>query len=108
MVNVLARILSGSNTPIFPGFNRLQNGVFMLTLDVTFFRPAADYYEAVDTLFDAVKQAAPAEGINGALLPREPELRYRAKRERESIPADDKTWAALQEAAAELNADLEL
>lgn len=108
MVDVLAGILSGSNTPVFPAFTRLQNGVFMLALDVTFFRPAADYYGAVDTLFDAVKQAAPAEGESGALLPGEPELRCRAERERDGIPVDDKTWAALQEAAAELNVDLEV
>jgi len=108
LVDVLAGILSGSNTPVFPGFTRLQNGVFMLALDVTFFRPADEYYEAVDILFDAVKQAAPAEGTSGALVPGEPELRCRAERERNGIPVDDKTWAALQEAAAELNIDLEL
>lgn len=103
MVEVLAGILSGADTPIFPEYKRLQNGVFMLALDVTFFRPAADYCEAVDTLLDAVKQALPVEGVDGVLLPGEPESRCRAERERDGIPVADNTWRAIQRAAAVLN-----
>lgn len=103
MIEVLAGILSGADTPIFPEYERLQNGVFMLALDMTFFRPAADFYRAVDTLFGAVKQALPAEGMSGALLPGEPELRCRTERERDGIPVADNTWTAIQRAAAALN-----
>lgn len=102
MVEVLAGILSGANTPIDPEYKRLQNGVFMLALDVAFFRPAAEYDQAVDTLVGAVKQAQPAEGMNAVLLPGELESQRRAERERDGIPVADDTWRAIQRAAARL------
>lgn len=103
MVEVLAGILSGANSPVFPEYERLQNGVFMMALDVTFFRPAGEYYAALHTLLAALKQALPARGMDGVLLPGEPELRHRAERERDGIPVDDETWATIQRAAATVN-----
>lgn len=106
MVEVLGGILSGADTPISPGYERLENGVFVLALDVTVFRPAADYNRATDILFGAIKQALPAEGINSVLLPGEPELLSRAERERDGIPVADKTWAEIQRVAAKLGVAL--
>ena len=103
MVDVLAGILSGANTPIFPEYRRLQNGVFMMALDVTFFRPATEYNDAIDTLLGAVKGALPAEGVERVLLPGEPELLSRKEREGKGIPVDDQTWSDIQEAAAGLS-----
>jgi LDH2 family malate/lactate/ureidoglycolate dehydrogenase len=102
MVEVLGGILSGANVPVSPGYT-VQNGVFMLALDVTFFRPAEEYDDVVDTLLDAVKAAPPAEGTDTVLVPGEPELSCRRERERDGIPVDDQTWADIQKAAVKLN-----
>ncbi|MCL4488853.1 MAG: Ldh family oxidoreductase [Chloroflexi bacterium] len=106
MIDVLAGILSGANTPIFPGYERFQNGVFILVVDVTFFRPAAGYDQAVDYLFDAVKRAVPIPGVESVLLPGEPESKCREERERNGIPVDDSTWAAIRKVAEKLNVPL--
>lgn len=102
MVEVLGGILSGANVPVSPGYT-VQNGVFMLALDVTFFRPAAEYEDVMETLLDAVKAAPPAEGTDTVLVPGEPELSCRRERERDGIPVDDQTWAEIQKAAVDLD-----
>ena len=88
--------------PVYPGYTP-QNGVFMLALDVTFFRPAAEYKEVVDTLLDVVKSAAPVEGISAVLVPGECELLCRVERERDGVQIDDETWSEIQRAAAKFN-----
>ena len=102
MVEVLGGILSSANVPISPGYVP-QNGVFMMALDVTFFRTPAEYDEVVDTLLDGIKNARPAEGFEAVLVPGEPELSRRREREEHGIPVDDQTWVAIQAAAANLN-----
>ena len=102
MVEVLGGILSGANVPISPGYVP-QNGVFMMALDVTFFRPAVEYDEVIDTLLDGIKGTRPVEGFEAVLVPGEPELSRRSEREENGIPVDDQTWAAIQEAADGLN-----
>ena len=102
MIDVLAGILSGADTPIFPGYSCLQNGVFMLALDVTFFRPAEEYNDAAETLFGALEGAQPAQGFEQVLLPGDVELQYRTEREQNGIAVDEATWTAIKEAAAKL------
>lgn len=99
LVEVLGGILTGGETPIFPGYDYLHNGVFLLAIDPLYFRPEQEYRSAVDTLFRAVKEALPAEGSNGVMLPGEPEQHRRATRSKEGIPIDDSTWQELQEIA---------
>ncbi len=103
LVEVLGGLLSGAGTPIAPDYKELQNGVFMLVIDPGFFRPVSEYREGVDLLFTAIKEALPAEGMEGALIPGEPEQRRRAERENRGIPIDPKTWADIQEVARVLN-----
>ena len=43
MVEVIGGILSGADTPIFPDYGRMHNGVFMLAIEPTFFRPQEEY-----------------------------------------------------------------
>ena len=106
LVDVLGGILSGADTPASPDYERLQNGVFMLAIDPSFFRPAAEFGAAADTLFDSVKTAQPAEGSGGPLIPGDPERYCRAEREKKGIPVDDSTWASLQEVARALDAEI--
>ena len=102
MVEVLGGILSGANTPIFQECRGMENGVFMLALDIAFFRPVEEYGVAASTLFTAIQHTLPAEGTEEVLLPGEPELRCRAERERNGIAVAEGTWAMIQEAAAKV------
>src|SRR5205814_4139592 len=81
LVEIMGGILSGGGTPVSPECKQLSNGVFALVIDPGFFRPQAEYGAAVDYLFGIVKQALPAHGKNGALIPGEPEVACMAMRE---------------------------
>lgn len=98
LVDVLGGILSGVNTPAFPEYERLQNGVFMLAIDPIFFRSPAEFNLAAGVLFDSVRAARPAEGSSGPLIPGDPERSCRAQRERTGIPLDEGTWESIREA----------
>jgi uncharacterized oxidoreductase len=106
LVEVVGGILSGADTPIFPNYKYMHNGVLVLVINPAFFRPEAEYKSAVDFLFNRVKQALPAQGMNGALIPVEPELKLKAIREKEGIPIDEETWAELLELAAALKVSI--
>jgi len=100
LIEVIGGILSGAETPIFPDYNYMHNGVFLLAINPIFFRPGQEYVTAVDYLFNSVRQALPACGMDGPLLPGEPEERTRAIRLQHGIPIDDRTWSELVEVAA--------
>jgi LDH2 family malate/lactate/ureidoglycolate dehydrogenase len=102
LVEVLGGLLSGAETPVFPNYQYMHNGVFILAIDPAWFRPLLDYQSAVDFLFDKIKQAGPAHGMRGALIPGEPESANRQLREKEGIPVDDATLRELSELAAKL------
>jgi LDH2 family malate/lactate/ureidoglycolate dehydrogenase len=106
LVEVLGGILSGAETPVFPEYKYMHNGVLMIALDPTYFRPATEYRESVDFFFSRIKNTLPALGMEGALIPGEPELRRKEIREREGIPIDAHTWAELCEVGARWNVDL--
>jgi LDH2 family malate/lactate/ureidoglycolate dehydrogenase len=106
LVEVLGGILSSADTPIFPEYKHMHNGVFLMAIQPTFFRPEQEYGAAVDYLFTAIRQALPAHGMAGALIPGEPEQRIKTIRSREGIPIDDATWAELIEVAAEFGVSL--
>ena len=78
----------------------------MLALDVAFFRPAAEYDDAIDTFLDLVKAAPPADDVDAVLIPGEPEASCRQEREENGVPVDDQTWAQIRQTAAGLNVDI--
>ena len=79
----------------------------MIAIQPTFFRPSSEYNEAVEYLFTRIKQALPADGTAGALIPGEPEQERKALREKEGIPIDGQTWEELLEIANELDISIE-
>jgi LDH2 family malate/lactate/ureidoglycolate dehydrogenase len=107
LVEILGGILSGGETPIFPDYKELNNGVFALVIEPGFFRPLTEYRPAVDYLFTMVKQALPAQGKQGALIPGEPEIASKALREKEGISIDDNTMAELKAIAASLKVSIQ-
>jgi LDH2 family malate/lactate/ureidoglycolate dehydrogenase len=106
LVEVLGGILSGAETPIFPNYGYLHNGVFIFVIDPACFRPQKEYPSSVDFLFAGMKQALPAAGMSGALIPGEPETQRKIVREQEGIPIDDHTWAEILELAATLKVSI--
>ena len=57
-----------------------MNGIFALVIEPSFFRPLADYNTSVDYLLKTIKNALPAQGMEGALIPGEPEAIFKAAR----------------------------
>jgi LDH2 family malate/lactate/ureidoglycolate dehydrogenase len=107
LVEVLGGILSGADTPAFPDYAYMHNGVFLMAIQPEFFRPGGSYKVAVDFLFSTIKGALPAQGSQGPRIPGEPEMEQKIIREREGVPVDAHTWAELLEVAAGLNVNLE-
>jgi LDH2 family malate/lactate/ureidoglycolate dehydrogenase len=108
LIEVLGGILSGGDTPIFPGYNMLNNGVFAIAIEPTFFRPREAYSAAVDYLFMRIKTALPALHSQGALIPGEIEVARRIILEKEGISIDGSTLAELSEIAGSLGISLDL
>ncbi len=74
LVEILGGILTGTGTPVLPGF-RPGNGVLFLVLDIGAFQPFAAFIESSSQLAARVKSVPPAPGFSEVLLPGEPEQR---------------------------------
>ena len=90
----------------FPGVTS-RSGIFIFAVDVTVFRPLADYEKALAKRLGQIKAVPPAPGFQEVLVPGEPEARARAKREREGIPIPEETWNAVVSVATELGVNVE-
>lgn len=108
LVEVLGGILSGGDTPIFPNYNVLNNGVFAIAIDPSFFRQRENYNAAVDYLFTSIKKAPPAQESKGAMIPGEPEVVEKSIRNKAGIFVDDNTLAELVQAAERFAVELDL
>ncbi|MBX3072077.1 MAG: Ldh family oxidoreductase [Thermomicrobiales bacterium] len=76
------------------------NGPVIIAIDPERLRPLTDFLGAVEDQVDAVHAAMPAEGISEVLLPGEPEIAERARRERDGIEVADPIWESLVAEAA--------
>jgi len=79
------------------------NGIFMMAIDVAQITELDQFKKRVDNLLSSVKNSATAPGYNEVLIPGEPERRKKAKRLKEGIFIEDKTWGDLTSLATELN-----
>jgi LDH2 family malate/lactate/ureidoglycolate dehydrogenase len=84
----------------------MYNGVFALVIEPTFFRPVAYYKAPVDNLFQRVKNALPAQGKQGTLIPGEPEADCKAAREQAGISIDDNTLREPREIATSVGVQI--
>jgi uncharacterized oxidoreductase len=96
--DILAGALSGAGCSR-PNTERVANSFTATLLDPAQFRGQGAFDQDVDQLVDYVKSSKLAEGFNEIMIPGEPELKERARREREGIPVDDGTWRQIQETA---------
>jgi LDH2 family malate/lactate/ureidoglycolate dehydrogenase len=70
-------------------------GVFLLVVDPGAFGKGETYRGMVSETIEVAKTVAPAPGVAEILIPGEPEVRSRARRQREGVPLPDATWSEL-------------
>jgi hydroxycarboxylate dehydrogenase B len=70
-------------------------GVFVVAIDAGAFGDAAVYRRRVGEVLDDVANVTPAPGVEGVLVPGDPERRSRERRAREGIPVPAATWNEL-------------
>lgn len=102
VVEILAGVLTGAAVShglgnMYTDFNRPQNiGHWLLAVDVAHFAPYEVFLDRMQSLVELAHSTAPAPGLDGVLVPGEPEERTREQRLREGIPLADATVAELQ------------
>jgi LDH2 family malate/lactate/ureidoglycolate dehydrogenase len=104
---VIAELLSGplAGADAYPGLAS-RSGIFIFAVDVSAFRPLAEYEKAMARTLSRIKAVPPAPGFEEVLVPGEPEARCRAKREAEGIPIPEDTWQAVANTGAELGVNV--
>ena len=93
--DILAGAISGAGCSR-PNGKRVGNSFTATLLDPIVFRGQGPFDLDVNQLVDYVKSSKLAEGFNEILIPGEPELRERVKRERDGISVDDETWRQIR------------
>jgi uncharacterized oxidoreductase len=101
LAQLLGRGLAGM-TPDSLREHRGANGPFVLALDVAAFTPVDRFIAAVEEQCAEIKASATADGFTEVLVPGEPEVAARRRREAEGIPVPERTWQDLQAVANEL------
>jgi LDH2 family malate/lactate/ureidoglycolate dehydrogenase len=77
------------------------NGPFIIAINISPFAPLAHFLEQTEAQCRAVKESAPAVEFDEVLLPGEPEVTNREKREENGIPIAEATWEELLQVASE-------
>ena len=96
-VEALSGILSGAGTS--EAGVRGTNGVWLLALDVSQFRPLEEFRREMDSLLAFAKEPPLAPGHDEVLTAGEPERRRMVVRLRDGIDVDDETWRQIAQAA---------
>jgi len=99
VIDILAGALSGAGCSR-PTTERAGNGFLAIVIDVAQFRDRAAFDADVDQLVDYIRSSKLAPGFSEILIPGEPEVRERERREKNGIPVDDETWRQIVETTA--------
>jgi LDH2 family malate/lactate/ureidoglycolate dehydrogenase len=70
-------------------------GVFLIAINPNWFGNGQHYQDMVSHTIDVAKSVSPAPGFKEILIPGEPEVRTRERREREGISLPEATWQDL-------------
>ena len=111
LVEILAGILSGSAFShglgnMYSDFTKPQDvGHWLLAIDIEHFLTLDDFTDRISVLVDMAHSSAPAEGVDGVLVPGEPEDRTAADRGRNGIPLPKATVHELQALGARHGVD---
>jgi len=99
-IEILGGALAGSGV----SKTTTDNGVFLMALDVNFFRPIEEFKSEVDRLIDLVKKSKKAQGFTEVFYPGELEYRKeQSLKEEGSIFIDDDVWNKLIKLDEELS-----
>lgn len=101
VVEILGGILSRTGA-IQPEPGPVQNGVFILCLDVARFLPLGQFHAEVERLLEFVRSSPRAPGVSEILVPGEPEERMTEERRASGIFVEDETWSQIQAIAQEV------
>ena len=109
VADILGGALSGSGS----ASQARSNGVFMMVVDISKFRPIEEFKADVDRVIQECK-AVPARpgyiGLNGettVLIPGEPERIAEEKNKREGIEIPDRVWQRILETAKKVEVEIE-
>ncbi|MHB1005470.1 MAG: Ldh family oxidoreductase [Chloroflexota bacterium] len=110
VVELLGQALTGAETLAeanLGGPFYARSGAFFVALRPDLFRPRAAFGERVDATIDHIKSVPTAPGVDEVLMPGEPELRQRKRREVEGIGVAEATWEAIRACSAPLGVDVD-
>ncbi len=94
-LNMAIGILGGALNLTGTGTRGRGQGVTVFALDIAAFVPVEEFKMEIDRLIGEIKSNPVRPGFKEVLLPGELEYRSMAKRKKEGIPVDDKSWDAL-------------
>ncbi|MFM1801596.1 MAG: hypothetical protein RJA81_948 [Planctomycetota bacterium] len=103
VLDILAGGLTGGHSA-YPGAPPAKgNNVFFLIIQPTFFAGADHLLNQALGLSEYVRSSHRREGVDEILLPGDPEIRNRSKRNADGIPMESAHWSKLKEIADSLN-----
>lgn len=105
-LNMAIGILGGALNMTGTGTRGTGQGVTVFAIDVSAFVPVKDFKREVERLVEEVKANPVRPGFKEVLLPGELEYRAMAKRKKEGIPIDDKSWVTLLQRGEQIGVDV--
>jgi len=103
MTELLAGALTSAGASNPANANRLGNGMLSIYLNPALFQAEPAFAAEVRRFIDWVRSSEKADPNGEILMPGEIELKTKAKRSRDGIELDAKTWQGLVDTAASLN-----
>lgn len=94
-LNIAVGLLGGALNLTGTGTRDKGQGVTVFAIDIAAFVPVDEFKLEVDRLVAEIKANPVRPGFKEVVLPGEFEYRSMAKRKKEGIPVDDKSWDAL-------------
>jgi uncharacterized oxidoreductase len=101
MVEVLSGILARTGTAAKERPD-LNNGTFMIVLDIAAFVPLEQFYAEMTELVQYLHDTTPAAGHESVWVPGEYEARTEAQRRRDGVPVEPETWRQITQTVTEL------
>lgn len=102
LIEVMASLLSGS-VPASSAEYQPGNPAVLIAIDLTAFRPAADYFRHTEALLQRIESSQPADGFDQVLLPNALELATAQQRKRDGIPIPIPLWDELTALGRDIN-----
>jgi LDH2 family malate/lactate/ureidoglycolate dehydrogenase len=106
-LNMAIGILGGALNLTGTGTRGKGQGVTVFAMDIAAFVPVEEFKREIDRLVAEIKANPVRPGFKEVLLPGELEYRSMAKRRKEGIPVDDKSWDAIVQRCDAIGIDAE-